>query len=91
MKLVLVSITMAVTILTLNVNGLRETCSDSSVAASAALGTGCCLSQEKHCTSLSEGNTWFLSSGFEYSVSPGTGRAAGCFFLFRPPLSMEAF
>ena len=48
-----------------------------------------CL-QETHCTSLAEGQTWFLSSGFECSVSPSIARSAGCIVLFRPPLSLEA-
>ena len=45
---------------------------------------------ETHCASLAEGQTWFLSSGFECSVSPDTARSAGCIVLFRPPLSLEA-
>ena len=45
---------------------------------------------EMHCTSLAEGQTWFLSSGFECSLSPGTARSAGFIVLFRPPLSLEA-
>ena len=45
-----------------------------------------CL-QETRCTSLAEGQTWFLSSGFECS---GMTRSAGCIVLFRPPLSLGA-
>ena len=93
MKLLLILITMALTILTLNVNGLRDNAKRAGflrwLRALPSVPDVVCL-QETHCTSLAEGQTWFLSSGFECSVSPGTARSAGCIVLFRPPLSLEA-
>ena len=84
---------MALTILTLNVNGLRDNAKRAGLLrwlrALPSVPDVVCL-QETHCTSLAEGQIWFLSSGFECSVSPGTARSAGCIVLFRPPLSLEA-
>ena len=60
------------------------------MVAGAAFGEDVVSLQETHCTALAEGQTWFLCSGFECSVSPGTARSAGCIVLFRPPLSLEA-
>ena len=84
---------MALTILTLNVNGLRDSAKRAGILrwlrAMPSVPHVVCL-QETHCTSLAEGQTWFLSSGFECSVSPGTAKSAGCIVLFRPPLSLEA-
>ena len=93
MKLLLILIILAFTILTLNVNGLRDNAKRAGILrwlrALPSVPDVVCL-QETHCTSLAEGQTWFLSSGFECSVSPGTARSAGCIVLFRPPLSLEA-
>ena len=93
MKLLLILITMALTILTLNVNGLRDHAKRAGLLrwlqALPSVPDVVCL-QETHCTSLAEDQTWFLSSVFECSVSPGTARSAGCIVLFRPPLSLEA-
>ena len=41
-------------------------------------------------TPLAKCRVWFLSSGFEFSVSPGTVKSAGCVVLFHPPLSLVA-
>jgi len=93
MKLLLISITMALTILTLNVNCLRDNAKRAGVLrwlqALPSVPDVVWL-QETHCTSLPEGQTSFLSAAFECSVSPGTARSAGCIVLFRPPLSLEA-
>ena len=93
MKLLLILITMALTILTLNVNGLLDHANRPGflrwLRALPSVADVVCL-QETHCTSLAEGQTWFLSSGFECSVSPGTARSAGCIVLFPPPLFLEA-
>ena len=93
MKLLLILITMALTILTLNVNSLRDNAKRAGLLrwlrALPSVPDVVSL-QETHCTSLVAGQTWFLSSGFECSVAPGTARSAGCIVLFRPPLSLEA-
>ena len=93
MKLVLISIIMALTILTLNVNSLRDSAKRAEILrwlrALPSVPDVVCL-QQTHCTSLPEGQTWFLSSGFECSVSPGTTRSTVCIVLFRPPLSLKA-
>lgn len=44
--------------------------------------------QETHCSSSSECNSWFASSGFLSAVSPGSVRSCGCVILFRPVLSL---
>ena len=85
---------MALIILTLNVNGLRESAKLAGVlrrlrALPSVLDVVCL--QETHCTSLDKGQAWFLSSGFECSVSPGTAKSAGHIALFRPPLHFETF
>ena len=93
MKLLLILITMALTILTLNVNGSRDNAKRAGLLrwlrALPRVPDVVCL-QETHCTSLAEGQTWFLSSGFQCSVSPGTARSAGCIVLSRSPLCLEA-
>ena len=93
MKLLLILITMALTILTLNVNGLRDNAKRAGLLwwlrALPSVSDVVCL-QETRRTSLPEGQTWFLSSGFECSVSPGTARSAGCILLFRSPSSLKA-
>ena len=93
MKLALISNTMALSIITLNVNCLHDSAKRAVILrwlqALPSIPDVVCL-QETHCTSLAEGQTWFLSSGFECSVSPGTANSAGCIVLFRPPLSLEA-
>ena len=85
---------MALTILTLNVNGLRDSAKLAGIlrrlrALPSVLDVVCL--QEKHCTSLDKSQPWFLSSSFESSVSPGTAKSAGYIALFRPPLSFETF
>ena len=80
MKLLLILITMALTILNLTVNGLRDNAKRAGLLrwlrALPSVPDVVCL-QEMHCTSLAEGQTWFLSSGFERSVSHGTARSTG--------------
>ena len=46
-----------------------------------------CL-QEAHCTSPSECESWFRSSGFSVVASSGSSRSCGCIVLFRPMLSL---
>ena len=46
-----------------------------------------CL-QEAHCTSPSECEYWFRSSGFSVVASSGSSRSCGCIVLFRPMLSL---
>ena len=43
--------------------------------------------QEAHCVSSDECDSWFRSSGFLSSVSPGSNKSCGCLVLFRPVLS----
>ena len=86
MKLVLVPATMTPTFLTLTVNGLLDSAKRIGVLrwlrGMPTVPDVVCL-QETHYTSLTEGQTWFLSSGFESSVSPSTAKSAGCITLFR--------
>ena len=93
MKLVLISINVAPTISTLNLNALRDSAKRAGILQwlqeLPLVPDNICL-QETHCTSLAEGQTWFLFSGFECSVSPSTAKSAGSIVLFRPPLSLEA-
>ena len=46
-----------------------------------------CL-QETHCLSSPECSSWFLSSGFNSSLSPGAVHCCGYIILFRPSLSL---
>ena len=42
--------------------------------------------QEAHCTSVFECDSWFRSSGFLSTVSPGSNKLCGCLILYRPVL-----
>ena len=79
--------------LNFNVNGLRDSAKRAGILrwlrALPSVPDVVCL-QEAHCTSLAECPAWFLSSGFEFSVSPGTVKSAGCILLFHSPLSLVA-
>ena len=91
MKLVPFLIIMALTVLTLNVNGLRDSAKRAGIfwwlRALPSVPDVVCL-QEVHCASLAKCQAWFLSSGFEFSMSTGTVKSAGCRVLFHPPLSL---
>ena len=82
---------MALSILTLNCNGLRDQSKRNglvqwlrSLPASVDV---VCL-QETHCLSTKECSSWFLTSGFSSVLSPGSAHSCGCIVLFRPSLSL---
>ena len=82
---------MALSIISINVNGLRESFkSDGLVQWLRSLSVSVdvvCL-QETHCTSDIECHSWFSSSGFSFVTTPGTRRSEGCIILFRPVLEL---
>lgn len=49
-----------------------------------------CL-QETHCVSEEECRSWFLHSGFNFAVSPGSNHSCGRIVLFRPVLNLVSF
>ena len=81
---------MAVSIITLNTNGLRG--SDKRLGlfqwlqALSVVPDVVCL-QEVHCVSDVECQSWFRSSGYLSVVSPGSNKSCGCVILYRPVLS----
>ena len=81
---------MAVSIITLNTNGLRG--SDKRLGllqwlqALSVVPDVVCL-QEVHCVSDVECQSWFRSSGYLSVVSPGSNKSCGCIILYRPVLS----
>ena len=80
---------MALSILTLNCNGIRDLSKRNSLIqwlrSLPASADVVCL-QEAHCVSASECSLWFHSSGFGSVVSPGSAHSCGCIVLFRPSL-----
>ena len=82
---------MALSVITLNVNGLRDADKCSGVQQwlrSLPSPVDVVCLQETHCLSEAECSSWFSSSGFSYLVSPGSVRSCGCIVLFRPSLSL---
>ena len=81
---------MAVSIITLNTNGIRG--SDKQLRllqwlqALSVVPDIVCL-QEVHCVSDVECQSWFRSSGYLSVVSPGSNKSCGCIILYRPVLS----
>ena len=77
---------MALSIITINVNGLRESSKrEGLVQWLRSLPTTAdivCL-QETHCTSDIECHSWFSSTGFCSVLSPGSSRSGGCIILYR--------
>ena len=76
---------MALSIITINVNGLRESSKREglvqwlrSLPATADI---VCL-QETHCTSDVECHSWFSSTGLCFVLSPGTSCSSGCIVLY---------
>lgn len=82
---------MALSVISLNVNGLRDTDKRKGVLQWLKSLTPppdvVCL-QEAHCLSEAECSFWFSSSGFACVVSPGSARSCGCIMLFRPLLTL---
>ena len=82
---------MAISVATLNINGLRD--------CNKRLGflhwlcrsnfDVVCL-QEVHTLSSEECSLWFSSTGFQAVVSPGSNRARGTVVLFKPSLSLTS-
>ena len=79
---------MALSILTLNANGLRDASKRAGLLQwLRTLAVDVICLQEAHCISANECQAWFLSSGFSFSVSPGTNKSCGSLILFRPFLT----
>lgn len=82
---------MALTILTLNCNGIRDQSKRSGLVQWLRSLPVCvdvvCL-QETHCVSSAECSVWFQSSGFDSVVSPGSPHSCGCIVLHRSSLSL---
>ena len=82
---------MALSIITINVNGLRDAVKCAGVVqwlhALPAPVDIVCL-QEVHCTSVEECTRWFSSTGLFCVVSLGSVHSCGCVVLYRPRLSL---
>ena len=82
---------MALSILSLNVNGLRDSSKREGLVqwlrSSCPSADIVCL-QETHCVSDIECHSWFSSSGFNFVLSPGSARSCGCIVLYRPILQL---
>lgn len=81
---------MALSIVSININGLRDPVKRSGflmwLRHSPSPFDVVCI-QETHCVSASECESWFRSSGFSFIVSPGSNKSCGCIILFRSTLS----
>ena len=87
----LFSLIMALSILTLNCNGIRDRSKRAGLVQwlrSLPVGADIVCLQETHCLSSAECSSWFFSSGFSAVVSPGSFHSCGCIVLFRPSLSL---
>ena len=87
----LFSLIMALSILTLNCNGIRDQSKRAGLVQwlrSLPVSADIVCLQETHCLSSAECSSWFLSSGFSAVVSPGSSHSCGCIVLFRPSLSL---
>ena len=87
----LFSLIMALSILTLNCNGIRDRSKRAGLVQwlrSLPVGADIVCLQETHCLSSAECSSWFLSSCFSAVVSPGSSHSCGCIVLFRPSLSL---
>ena len=82
---------MALTIVSLNANGLRDQSGRSGLLqwlrSFPVLPDIVCL-QETHCSSASECQAWFRASGFQATASPGSPHSCGCIILYRPTVSL---
>ena len=82
---------MALSIISLNVNGLRESSKREGLLQwlrSLSVTVDVVFLQETHCTSDVECHSWFSFSGFSFVLSPGTRRSGGCIVLYRPVLTL---
>ena len=85
------SLIMALSILTLNCNGIRDQPKRAGLVQwlhSLPVSADIVCLQEMHCLSLSECSMWFQSSGFSCALSCGSVHSRGCVVLFRPSLSL---
>lgn len=87
----LVLVVMALSMISLNTNGLRDDDKRKGLLqwlhSLPSPADVVCL-QETHCLSEAACTSWFSSSGFSYVVSPGATRSCGCIVLFRPSLNL---
>ena len=85
---------MALAIISLNVNGLRESSKREGLLQwlrSLSVTVDVVSLHETHCISDVECHSWFSSSGFGFVLSPGTCRSGGCIVLYRPALNLVKF
>ena len=82
---------MALSIGTLNANGLRDQSKCAGLLqwfrSLTVVPDIVCL-QECHCSSDLECQTWFRASGYLCALAAGLKHACGCIILFRPTLSL---
>ena len=82
---------MALSIVSINANGLRDANKRSGflqwLRSFPTLPDIVCI-QECHVLSLEECQTWFSFSGFSCAVSPGSSHSCGCIVLFRSSWSL---
>ena len=82
---------MALSIVTLNANGLRDQSKRNGLLqwfrSLTVVPDIVCL-QECHCSSDLECQTWFRASGYLCALAAGSTHARGCIILFRPTLSL---
>ena len=84
-------IVMALSILTLNCNGIWDQYKRSGLVQwlrSLPVSVDVVCLQETRCISVSECSLWFQSAGFSSVVSPGSVHSCGCIILLRPSLTL---
>ena len=82
---------MALSIISLNVNGIRESSKREGLLQwlrSLPVTVDVLCLQEAHCASDAECHLWFASSGLSFVLSPGSCRSGGCIVLYRPTLHL---
>ena len=82
---------MALSVLSLNCNGIRDQPKRAGLVQwlrSLPVSVDIVCLQETHCLSLSECSLWFQSSGYSCALSCGSVHSCGCVVLFRPSLSL---
>ena len=82
---------MALSIIFLNVNGLRKSSNREGVLQwlrSLPVTVDVVSLQETHCTSDVQCHSWFSSSGLSSVPSPGTSHSDGCVILYCPALTL---
>ena len=82
---------MEVSIISLNINGIRSPDKCAGLLQwlrSLPVVPNVVSLQEVHCVSDAQCQSWFLSSGFQSVVSPGSNKFCGCIILFCPSLTL---